>query len=430
MPGLALMSSSSNGAVTYAWQVLYYAERQGWVSTSEELWRLSMEPRRDFTRLRRSSCSWNASSGTGASSKMLLTPESKGFDAPKNWRKALIGSEVTLQQAIRCLNDSGAQIALVVSRDGVLVGTITDGDIRRGLLRGLDLNSSIEAIIHRDPLVVPPLLARDSVMQIMKANKVHQLPIVDGDRRVVGLYLWDELIAPTQRSNLMVIMAGGQGNRLRPHTEHCPKPLLRVAGKPMLEHIIERARSEGFLRFVLCIHYLGQMIEDYFGDGGPWGVQIEYLREQSPLGTAGAIGLLSPRPIAPILVSNGDVLTDIRYGELLDFHNRYGAVATMAVRQHEWQHPFGVVHTKGVDIVSLEEKPIARSHINAGIYVLEPEVLDMVSAGEPCDMPTLFNRLLQRSARAIVYPMHEPWLDVGRPDDYSFAQVHPGGGST
>jgi len=246
----------------------------------------------------------------------------------------------------------------------------------------------------------------------------------------VGLYLWDELIAPTQRSNLMVIMAGGQGNRLRPHTEHCPKPLLRVAGKPMLEHIIERARSEGFLRFVLCIHYLGQMIEDYFGDGGPWGVQIEYLREQSPLGTAGAIGLLSPRPIAPILVSNGDVLTDIRYGELLDFHNRYGAVATMAVRQHEWQHPFGVVHTKGVDIVSLEEKPIARSHINAGIYVLEPEVLDMVSAGEPCDMPTLFNRLLQRSARAIVYPMHEPWLDVGRPDDYSFAQVHPGGGST
>ncbi len=217
-------------------------------------------------------------------------------------------------------------------------------------------------------------------------------------------------------------MAGGQGPRLRPHTENCPKPLLPVAGKPMLEHIIERAKGEGFRRFALAIHYLGHMIENYFGNGSRWQVQIDYLREQSPLGTAGAVGLLNPRPDIPFLVSNGDVLTDIHYGELLDFHCHHGASATMAVRLHEWQHPFGVVHTKGVDIISFEEKPVARSNINAGIYVLEPDALDVLGSNEACDMPTVFSRLQERAARTIVYPMHEPWLDVGRADDYASAQ--------
>ncbi len=326
-----------------------------------------------------------------------------------------------MQQAIRSLNESAMQIALVVSSDGTLLGTLTDGDVRRGLLRGLDLNSSIDAIVYREPLVVPPQLGRDTVLQLMQVNKIRQLPVVDADRRVVGLHLWDELIAPGVRTNLMVIMAGGLGTRLRPHTENCPKPLLRVNGKPMLEHIIERAKAEGFQRFVLAIYYLGHMIEDYFGDGGRWQVEIDYLRERSPLGTAGAIGLLNPRPDAPFLVSNGDVLTDIHYGELLDFHSHHGAAATMAVRLHEWKHPFGVVRTKGVDIVGFEEKPVARSHVNAGIYVLEPSALDVLSVGEHCDMPQVFGRLQERMARTIAYPMHEPWLDVGRADDLESA---------
>jgi NDP-sugar pyrophosphorylase family protein len=191
----------------------------------------------------------------------------------------------------------------------------------------------------------------------------------------------------------------------------------------MLEHIIERARGEGFNRFVLAIHYLGHMIEEYFGDGGRWQVSIEYLREESPLGTAGAIGLLSPRPGLPFLVSNGDVLTDIRYGELLDFHCRHVALATMAVRLHEWQHPYGVVRTQGVDIVGFEEKPITRSHINAGVYVLEPAALNILRQNEHCDMPTLFARLQEQAERTIVYPMHEPWLDVGRDDDLKIARA-------
>lgn len=356
-----------------------------------------------------------------------MKPGANSPDSGNRWRKALLPAAANLQQAIRSLNESALQIALVVGPDLSLLGTITDGDIRRGLLRGLDLGSTVDSIMQRNPLVVPPQLGRDMVLQLMKANKVHQLPIVDGQGIVLGLHLWDELMVPQQRSNLVLIMAGGQGSRLRPHTENCPKPLLRVAGKPMLEHIIERAKAEGFHRFVLAIHYLGHMIEEYFGDGRRLRVRIDYLREESPLGTAGAVGLLEPRPDAPLLVTNGDVLTDIRYGELLDFHSRHAATATMAVRAYEWQHPFGVVHTKGVDIVGFEEKPVARSHINAGIYVLEPVALDALGAGERCDMPALFERLQQRAMRTIVYPMHEPWLDVGRPDDYRSAQaLQPG----
>lgn len=339
------------------------------------------------------------------------------------WRQAILPANVTIQQAIHNLNQIAIKIVLVVNEAGELEGTVSDGDIRRGLLKGLDLNSSIESIIQRNALVVPPEMGREMVMQLMAANKIHQIPIVNERHYVIGLHLWDEIATPPIRTNLMVIMAGGVGSRLRPHTENCPKPMLPVAGKPMLEHIIERARAEGFQHFVLAIHYLGHMIEEYFGDGSRWQVRIDYLRENSPLGTAGAIGLLNPRPVTPFLVANGDVLTDIHYGELLDYHCRHGALATMAVRLHEWQHPFGVVRTKGVDIIGFEEKPIARSHINAGIYVLEPSALDTLVAGEHCDMPTLFSRLQEQAARTIVYPMHEPWLDVGRPDDLAAARV-------
>lgn len=341
----------------------------------------------------------------------------------KDWRRVLLNERATVQDAIRSLDQSGQQIVLVVEPDDRLIGTLTDGDIRRGLLRGLTLQSPVSPIIYREPLVVPPEIAVEVVLHLMQANRIHQMPVVDDQRRVVGLHRWDDLIAPTRRQNTMVLMAGGQGTRLRPHTENCPKPMLPVAGKPMLEHIVERARSHGFEHFAIAIHFLGHMIEEYFGDGERWGVKIEYLREETPLGTAGAIGLLNPAPDAPILVSNGDVLTDIHYGELLDFHVRHRATATMAVRLHEWKHPFGVVHTRGVDIVGFEEKPVSRTHINAGIYVLEPGALLSLVSGEYCDMPTLFVRLHDAAARTIVYPMHEPWLDVGRADDLNRAQT-------
>ena len=338
------------------------------------------------------------------------------------WRKVLIAQGSSIQQAISNLDASGLQIALVVCPQGRLQGSVTDGDVRRGLLRGLELGSPVEQIMALSPLVVPPEMARDMVLHLMHANKVHQLPIIDAERRVVGLHLWDEVLEPAERENTMVIMAGGLGKRLLPLTEDCPKPMLPVGGRPMLELIIERAKADGFVNFIVSVHYLGHMIEDYFGDGHKWGVKITYLHEDSPLGTAGAISLLSPRPTLPFLVTNGDVLSDIRYGEILDFHLRHGALATMAVRLHEWQNPFGVIRTEGIKIVGFDEKPIYKTHVNAGIYVLDPAALDELVVGGQCDMPTLFERVQQKGESTIAYPMHEPWLDVGRPDDLQLAR--------
>lgn len=341
------------------------------------------------------------------------------------WQRALLTGAATLQEAIRNLEQTALRIILIVGADGRLLGTISDGDIRRGLLKGASLDASVDTVVHRAPLVVPPQLELDAVRQLMVANKVPQIPIVDEERRVIGLHVWDELQAPAQRENLMVIMAGGKGTRLRPFTENCPKPLLPVAGKPMLEHILERAKLAGFHRFVISIHYLGEMIEEHFGDGRKWGVDISYLREDAPLGTAGALSLLHPTPSAPYIVTNGDVLTDIHYGELLDFHVRQDAAATMAVRLHEWQHPYGVVQTEGINIVGFEEKPIARTYINAGVYALNPQALSCLTGGL-CDMPVLFERLQSQGGRTVAYPMHEPWLDVGRPADLKQAETDAG----
>lgn len=339
------------------------------------------------------------------------------------WRQAIVPAEATIQQVVSNLDKVAIKIVLVVNVAGELEGTISDGDIRRGLLKGLSLDSRIESVIHRNAFVVPPEMGRDMVMQLMVANKIQQIPVVDERHHVVGVHLWDDIATAPTRTNLMVIMAGGMGKRLLPHTENCPKPMLLVAGKPMLELIIERAKLEGFSHFVLAIHYLGQMVEDYFGNGERLQVQIDYLHENSPLGTAGALGLLNPRPEAPFVVTNGDVITDIRYGELLDFHIRHEAAATMAVRVHEWQHPFGVVQTEGIEIVGFDEKPVARSHINAGVYVLAPEALSVLDSDVHCDMPTLFERLQAQIKRIVAYPMHEPWLDVGREEDLEVART-------
>lgn len=339
------------------------------------------------------------------------------------WRRSILSAEATIHDAVRNLNDVAIRIALVLDEGGRLLGTISDGDIRRGLLRGLTLDNPVTEILHRNALVAPATMGRDMILRLMLANKMQQIPVVDEDNHVVGLHLWDELESPPARTNTLVIMSGGQGVRLRPHTENCPKPMLLVAGRPMLEHIIERARLEGFQRFVLAVHYLGHMIEDHFEDGSRFGVTIDYLHEKHPLGTAGALSLMARRPDEAVVVTNGDVLTDIRYGEFLDFHLRHQAAATMAVRVHEWQHPYGVVRIQGIDIVGFEEKPIARNHVNAGVYALDPSALDLLKPDQPCDMPTLFEMLQMRSARTVAYPMHEPWLDVGRPDDLAKANI-------
>jgi dTDP-glucose pyrophosphorylase len=344
-------------------------------------------------------------------------------DTPELWRRATVPVGDTIEAVVRSLNDTALQIALIVSGDMLLEGTVTDGDVRRGLLRGLTLASPVSAVMHKESFVVPAGLSRDGALDMMLANNVRHLPVVDAQRRLVGLHLWQEVSGTPALENTVVLMAGGFGTRLRPLTEECPKPLLRVSGRPMLEHIIRRAKAEGFRKFAIAVHYLGHMIEEYFGDGTRLGVSITYLREEAPLGTAGALTLLPPGAQAPIVVMNGDVISDVRLSDLVDFHGLHGSVATMAVRSHEWQHPFGVVRTSGIDILDVEEKPVVRTHINAGVYVLEPRVLSLLTPGQRCDMPTLFLRARADGSRTIAYPMHEPWLDVGRHDDFDRAQL-------
>ena len=345
------------------------------------------------------------------------------FVFDQQWRKAILLANATVGEAIHNLNEVGVKIVLVCDEAGSFVGTITDGDIRRGLMRSIRMHDSVLSILNQKPLIVFPHMAQEFVMHLMLANKVQQIPILDADRQIVGLHLWDEVAMPHNRENLMVIMAGGMGKRLHPHTEGCPKPLLQVGDRPILEHIIIRAKSEGFFNFVLSVCYLGHMIEDYFRDGSQLDVRIEYLREDAPLGTAGALSLLNPIPAAPFIVTNGDVITNIRYGELLDFHMTHSADATMAVRLHEWQNPFGVVETEGINITGFEEKPVVRNHINAGIYALNPSALNNLIVNERCDMPNLFERLQADARKTIAYPMHESWIDIGRPDDLFLANM-------
>ena len=333
------------------------------------------------------------------------------------WRKLLLNEMATIQEAILLLETTALRIVIVVDSSEKLIGTISDGDIRRGLLRGIDLKESISEVIEHNALVVPPGISRDMVIQLMTANKIQQIPIVDEDKRIVGVHLWEEITQPKNIENLMVIMAGGRGTRLHPQTENCPKPMLPIAGKPILEHIIEKAKQEGFRNFAISLFYLGDQIEKHFGNGKSLDVSIRYIHESRPLGTAGALGLLEEVNDEAILVTNGDVLADLRYADLLEFHKFYSASATMAVRSHEMQNPFGEVETQGVEIISYREKPVYRSHINAGVYAINSNMLKSIPIDTKFDMPDLFESIRISGFRTIAYPVHERWMDVGRPDE-------------
>ena len=339
------------------------------------------------------------------------------LDAGEFRKKFVLEKSEKIGDSVRLLNDHGLRMVLVVEGECRLAGVITDGDIRRGLIRGLNLESPLADVMKTKPLVVTREVGASLAKQIMVANRIYHLPVVDPEGSLLGIHLLDEPDQKLQHSEVFVVMAGGKGKRLWPHTQNCPKPMLPVNGKPMLQHILERAREDGFHRFMLAVNYLGKIIEDYFGNGSNFGVEIEYLREDQPLGTAGALSLMESPPDSSVIVTNGDVLTDIKYSDIVNFHKRYGAKATMAVRQYEWQHPFGVVRTNGMEIIGFDEKPVTRTHINAGIYILEPEMFGLLTRNMHCDMPELFIKAQNFRHKTMAYPMHEPWLDVGRPVD-------------
>ena len=342
----------------------------------------------------------------------------------QNWQQAILPETATFNEVIQNLESVGLKIVLIVKNDGTLVGTITDGDVRRGLINGLNMSSPITPIVHRNAVVTYKFCPREEILRLMNVNKIQQIPEVDSLNRVIGLHLWDELNLVPQRENTMIIMAGGKGTRLRPQTEACPKPMLVVGGKPILLHILERAKAQGFKNFLFSIYYLGEIIEDFFGDGTKFGVSINYLREEFPMGTAGALSLINPIPTSTILVTNGDVLTGINYGELLDFHSAQNATATMAIRSHEQRSSFGVVQTNGFEIIGYEEKPVYTSYVNAGIYALEPEAISKITKKEAVDMPNVFQVLKENKKKILAYPVHELWMDIGNPKDFDSAASH------
>jgi dTDP-glucose pyrophosphorylase/predicted transcriptional regulator len=341
--------------------------------------------------------------------------------AQTHWKDAVISTSSTIKSAIEQLNQAGMKIALVLDPDQKLIGTVSDGDFRRGMLNGLTLSDSVEKIMNSNPRTIDRKASRIQILDLMENTKIMQIPVVNEKNQVVGLHLWDEMSVKAKYSNVMIIMAGGKGSRLHPQTEKIPKPMLLVSDKPILEHIIKRAQTQGFNHFIIAINYLGEIIENYFGDGTKFDAKIEYLREQSPLGTAGALSLLTNKPDNAFLVTNGDVITDINYSDFLEFHKIQNAAATIAVHTHEFQIPYGVLKISGLEVESYEEKPIISNLINAGVYALEPDVLDLIKEPKLRNMPEILDISKKLNKKVIVYPLHESWIDIGRPIDLEIA---------
>ncbi|WP_426039851.1 nucleotidyltransferase family protein [Brevundimonas sp. DC300-4] len=334
----------------------------------------------------------------------------------------LLGPDAPLLDAIARLDAVRRKLIVVVDEDRRLLGSVTDGDIRRGLLRRLPMDAPIREVMNTAPVSLQIDGSDIVALQRLEERGVTLAPLLDRAGRVVGLYP-DTVGTPRPRDNLVVIMAGGRGVRLAPLTQTCPKPMLKVAGRPLLETIIERLRAQGFGRFRLAVNYLAEMIEDHFGDGASMGVEIEYLREDHPRGTAGALSLVRDPVTSPMLVMNGDVLTRMAFGGLIDFHEEHGARATLCLREHQFQAPHGVAEVDGVRMTALREKPTFRWLANAGVYCLEGSVLSRIPAQGPYDMPELLAGLASDGEMVGAYPIHEYWLDIGRPPDFESAQT-------
>lgn len=327
----------------------------------------------------------------------------------------------TIKEALQIIDNGALQIALVVDENDILIGTLTDGDIRRGLLKGLDLNSSIESIIFKIPTIAKISDTKEEILKMALSKKLHQIPIVDEKGRILGIQEIEELIKPKNKTNKVILMVGGLGTRLRPLTETTPKPMLKVGNKPILQTIVEKFAEYGYTNIIMCVNYKSHMIQDYFGDGKEFGVNIEYVLENQRMGTAGALSLLKEKPTEPFFVMNGDLLTNVNFEHLHNYHLATNSIGTMCVREYDFQVPYGVVNILNSKITSIEEKPTHKFFVSAGIYMLSPEVLDYIPENQFYDMPTLFEKIIAENKNAISFPLREYWLDIGRIEEYKKA---------
>ncbi len=327
-----------------------------------------------------------------------------------------VSEETSIIETIRVIGDGSLQLALVC-RDGRLLGTATDGDIRRAILASVPLDAPISSVMNRSPITAPIGTSNLSALNLMRRHSIHQLPIVDAEGRVVDVKLIDDLALAKHSDHWVVLMAGGLGSRLKPLTDEIPKPLIRVGDRPILETVLSGFVKAGFGKFFISVNYKADMIREYFGDGSNWGVEISYLQENARLGTAGALSLLPERPNEPFFVMNGDLLTTVNFEQMLKYHREHQAFSTVCVREHSVTVPFGVVDFDDHRLLGIREKPTQKFFVNAGVYLLDPSVLDHLDGNEAVDMPTLIERTVIAGKPSVVFPLREYWIDVGRLDD-------------
>ncbi len=340
-----------------------------------------------------------------------------------NWKEVLIPPNTSLRKALEVIDRASSQIALVVDDERHLLGTLCDGDIRRALLHDFSLSDAASAAMHTTPITALDSEEPEAILNRMKRNALHQIPIIDRKGVVVGLRIIDEYLSSKDRENWVIIMAGGLGSRLKELTEHTPKPMLKVGSRPLLETIIRSYADCGFRNIYLSVNYKADQIEAYFGDGRSLDVEIRYLREPQRLGTAGALSLLPERPDMPFVVTNGDILTTEHFGRMMDAHLYSEADATLAIRNYEIQVPFGVVKGQGEYIDLIDEKPILQYRVSAGMQVLSPEVLELIPKDQYFDMPWLFKSMVDNGMRIRSHQVEGYWLDIGHLPDYERANV-------
>ena len=338
-----------------------------------------------------------------------------------DYKKVLLKSTSTIKEALQIIDSGAMGIALVVDEHEKLLGTLTDGDIRRGILNNLSLNDSIENIIFKNPTVCYIDDTKERILEVAVSKKIYQIPIVDKSGKLVGIEEVDELLKPKNKTNRVVLMVGGLGTRLRPLTEHTPKPMLKVGNKPILETIILNFKKYGFTNIVLCVSYKSEIIEEYFKDGSSFGVNIEYIHENKRMGTAGALSLIKEKLTEAFFVMNGDLLTNINFENMMDYHLSGESNATMGVREYDFQVPYGVVNVDDKNILSIEEKPLYKFFVSGGIYVLDKKVLEFIPDDEFYDMPTLFEKVIEEKLKSISFPIREYWLDIGRMEEFERA---------
>jgi len=344
----------------------------------------------------------------------------------KNIENIKLRQNATIKEALGIIDSGAMQIALVVDDNDKLLGTLTDGDIRRGILRGLDLDSSIETIVFKEPAIAKISSTKEEILKIALSKKLHQIPIVDDNGIVLDLKEIEELVEPKIKTSRVILMVGGLGTRLRPLTQDTPKPMLKVGNKPILQTIVERFAEYGFVNITMCVNFNASIIRDYFSDGKEFGVNIDYVLEEKRMGTAGALSLLKERPSEPFFVMNGDLLTNVNFEHIFNYHMINKATATMCVREYDYEVPYGVVKMNDNKITAIAEKPVQKFFVSAGIYMLSPEILDLIPKNEFYDMPALFEKLIKLSKNVISFPIREYWLDIGRMEEYQRANEEYG----